>query len=250
MFEADTHEPTDIVRTLTMTFPELVKTPLNENGFSDYYWDGEAIESVQPGHNGEYQVERKTVLDCVNGVESIEEQLRKYSQDHPHCRLRCVIEGALEPAPGGVIAYTRQSGRDSMKGVFFRSRPGMYESIIGRILGWNEFLEVHWTASYIATAHWLAECYKRDQKPEEDRTTFKRYFKEVKWHPNKQVIKLMGAAGNDSNFGEKKAEDAIKVYGTAWAVMSSNPETISSKVRGVSRDGARLLLRNFGRFDV
>lgn len=250
MFEADVHEPTDIVRILAQVFPELYKTNLNEEGFADYYWDGESMESVYPGHNGEYQLERKTVVDLVNGIESIEDQLRRQNQLHPHCRLRAIIEGDIEPAPGGVTVYTRQSGRDNMKGTFMRTRPGMYESIIGAILGWNEFLEVHSSASYVSTAHMILEMYKRDQKPEEERETFKRYFKVIDWNPNKQVVRAMGAAGNDSNFGVKKAEAAIKVFGTAWALFSASPEEIASKVPGLSVDGARLLLRNFGRLDV
>lgn len=246
MIAVDRSEPTDIARYIEPVVDVTVLS-LNEDRWADYRWSGEIV-SHWPKHDGSYHVERKTWDDLADSVEQVEEQLREQLQHHPNSMLRLVVEGAIEPHPLGVMAYTRARGKDVLVGRV-KGRPGSYASIMGKIAGWYEFLDVYPTVSYPATAALLVELYKRDQKPEDERHTFQKHFKPAIWAPNPMVVKLLGVAGKDTNIGVEKAEALIMRFGTVWAVLSARPEEIA-QVRGISVDGAKLLLRRVGRLDV
>lgn len=246
MIEVDKSEPSDIIRLLEPAV-DVDLVALNIDRWADYRWSGEAI-SHWPNHDGTYHVERKTWQDMVGGVEDIENQLREQYQMHPKAMLRLIIEGAVEPHPTGVYVYQRAKGRDVMV-PRKEGHNGQYAAIWGKVAGWYEFMDVFQTASYPATAGLLVELYKRDQKPEDDRETFRKHYKVMTWHPNVQVMRLLGVAGRDTNIGVEKAEAIIAKFGTMWAAINASPEELA-QVRGISVGGAKFFLQKIGRLDV
>lgn len=245
--EVDGHEPTDIGRFIGQVVDVDVKD-LNTARWADYKWTGEVLP-YWPKHDGTYHLERKTWGDMASGVEEIEEQLRAQHAHHPEAVLRLLIEGGAEPGNGRqMIVYSRASGRDVMTG---RALGGSYKSLLGAIMGWQEFLEVlPWSTSYVSTAAIVVEQYQRDQKPMEERGTFQRYFKRIQWHPNPQVEKLIGMAARDDTVGVVMAERLIARFGTVWNLIHASPDTIAADVKGISKAGAVTMLRRMGRPDV
>lgn len=249
--QIDHHEPTDIIRFLEHGH-DLDVLPLNEAGWADYLWTGEQVD-WWPGHSGFYQMERKTWIDLAGNIDEVEDLLRRQRERHPDAVQRLVIEGSIEPIPGGVMVYTRAHGKNIMTGRPFGNgkQHGLYQKIMGSVSAWYEFLEVYPSASYPATAALLSELYTRDNKPVGERQTFRRYFKALpNWSPNPQVMRLMGAALNDSNIAVGRADDIIRVYGTFWAFASADPKIAASKIKGVSEATVRQFQRNLGRLDV
>ncbi|KKK95440.1 hypothetical protein LCGC14_2672760, partial [marine sediment metagenome] len=85
-----------------------------------------------------------------------------------------------------------------------------------------------------------------DQK--EGHTTFRRYFKEMDWHPNPQVQRLMSMGGS-LGIGAVRAEALIKRFGTVYNVATATPEMLAS-VDGMGKAVAVKFLRGVGRPDV
>jgi ERCC4-type nuclease len=250
--EVDIHEPTDIIRFLEPTPIDIKVTGLNDQGFADYYWTGELL-AWYPGHDGSYQIERKTATDLAGGADGIEEQIRREIRSHPGSYFRLIIEGNLEPAPGGgVIAYQRASGRDVMLGRRVAERQqGLYKKNIGQLAGWSEFIEVIPTTSYASTAATIVELYQRDQRSEDERSTFRRFFKTLpNWNPNPQVMRLLGLALNDTGVGVELAARIIEQYGTVWSFIHADPKEAAKRIRGISEAGVRQFQRKMGRLDV
>lgn len=240
VLRVDRSEPTDIPLYIQSTHPCRVED-LNDNGYADYVWD-----TIDGGRSN---VERKTWRDLATKGEEVENQVRGHLLNHPECKNRLLIEGAIEPSPAGVFTYSRQHGRNVMVGTETKGPPGMYKRIMGQVLGWSEYLEIVYSASYAATAITLAELYERDQKPDDLKTTFRRYFKSLTWRPNMQVNRLLGMAQNDSNLGPAKCEDIIDSYGTVWYAIHREPKEWAS-IPGIGEATARKFMRNIGRSDV
>ena len=156
----DNNEPDDIKRMIEPVFDFDVKA-LNQDRWADYFWIGEEV-SHWKNHDGSYHLERKTWGDLASGIEGVETQLREQNQAHPRAYHRLIIEGAIEPHPAGVQVYTRQQGKSVMTPKLM-GRPGSFASIMGRVAGWYEFLEVWMSATYPSTAAQVCELYKRDQ---------------------------------------------------------------------------------------
>ncbi len=121
---------------------------------------------------------------------------------------------------------------------------------IGRVYSWlynaSQYVEVFQTFSYELTCQFLVQAYKQDQKPPEEHKTFNRYFKKVTFHPNPQVLALMGMI---PGLGEVKAEALIGKFTTVWNVLSASPADLMT-VDGIGKGMANTMLQRIGRMDV
>ena len=108
----------------------------------------------------------------------------------------------------------------------------------------QKYVPVFMVPDYESLCVALVCFYKGDQK--EVHNTFNRHYKEMKFHPNPQVVMLMGAL---PGVGEKRAEALIDNFGTVWNVLSSRPEELE-EVDGIGKVLSKGLLRRVGRVDV
>ena len=92
----------------------------------------------------------------------------------------------------------------------------------------------------------LTAFYNADQK--EGHTTFQRYLKDITFHPNPMVQRLMGMGGH-LGIGAVRAEALIKRFGTVYNVATATPEMLAS-VEGIGKAVAVKFLRGVGRPDV
>lgn len=246
MIEIDQHEPLEVARFLEPVVEIEIK-PLNEVGWADYRWTGEALADSPLGV---YHHERKLWQDLVGGLDEVEDLLRRQHQSHPEAKHRLIIEGGgIEPAPRGVLVYYRPQGKSMMLSKLMGNQAGLYKRIMGWIAEVQRYIEIYQSVSIAATATLLHELYQHDQKPEEDRTTFRRHSKRINWNPNPQVARLLGMTLNDVGWGVVTCEELIKDRGTVWNITSASPQTLAL-TRGVSVNSAREFLRKIGRGDV
>lgn len=235
--EIDNHEAMEVVRLISPAV-DVEIAPLNSQGWADYRWRDINKQWVQ--------LERKTVSDLLSTAD-IEEQLREQKQRNPDAELRLLIEGVIEPAPTGVIIYSRQGGRNAFAGKYMGTQAGLFKRIAGWEYQVQKFAEVYYSSSWAASAAKIVEMYQNDQ--EESHSTFRRHFKPMIWHPNPQVKKLLGLASNDTGIGVQLAERLIAKFGTVWNVASAQPMEIA-EVTGISQLGAKKFLQAIGRMDV
>lgn len=238
MLRIDTNEPPEILKLLMQCEPNTSLEPLNDEGLADYFWFGAEYDS---------NLERKTWNDVASDADAIEVQLYKQHILHPECRHRLLIEGLMAPEPNGVSVYSETISTGHSKWRDYPGKPGMYSRLISQVLGWGEFIEILPPSPNVSSsALMIAALYHRDQKPDAERTTFRRYFKQITWRPNLQVSRLLGMALNDTNIGPDRAEDLIDEFGTVWNTIHAAPEDWS-KLRGFSAATARNFLRKIGR---
>jgi ERCC4-type nuclease len=236
MLEADVHEPTEKFLTYVRPAVDCKVTVLNEHLWADYRWKN---------HDGSWtQVERKTWGEILANVDSVEDQLRRHLKNQPEARLLFILEGMVEDTSDGVHILTpAKSNNVWVKGYRSGTR-------IGRIYSWlynaSQYVEVFQTFSYELTCQFLVQAYKQDQKPPEEHKTFNRYFKKVTFHPNSQVLALMGMI---PGLGEVKAEALIERFNTVWNVLSASPADLMT-VDGIGKGMANTMLQRIGRMDV
>ena len=249
--EFDNHEPKDIIRYVEPVV-DVVEADLNTHGYGDYFWTGEILDWY-PGHDGSYQLERKTATDLAGGADAIEDQIRREIKAHPESYFRLLVEGNLEPAPGGgVMAYQKASGRDVMiSRKYGGNQQGLFKKVVGQVAGWSEFVEIVYSASYASTSMILVELYRRDNRAADERTTFRRFFKPMPaYTPNQQVQRLVGAALNDTGIGIEIGQRIIEQYGTVWAFIHADPKAAAGRIKGISENTVKVFMRKLGRLDV
>lgn len=239
VIDIDIHEPMEIVRMVDAVVGATV-IDLNTTQWADYRYTGSG---------GYYHWERKTAYD-LTGTNDIEDQLRGQLQAHPDAHHRLVIEGVFEPAPSGLLVYRRALGKNIFTGGIVGKQPGLFKKVAGWVYEVQKYTEVYFTASMASTAALICEAYSLDQEPEDEHTTFKRHFKKSTWHPNKQVMRLMGLSWGDQTIGVVTAERAIEAFGTVWNFINADPREIGGRVRGLSKEGAASFLNHIGRMDV
>jgi ERCC4-type nuclease len=101
----------------------------------------------------------------------------------------------------------------------------------------------------------LIAFYRADQK--EGHTTFLRYLKEMTFHPNLMVQRLMGM-GEHLGIGATKAEALIGRFGTVYNVATATPEMLAAvewtsdkgRKQRLGEAAAIKFLRGVGRPDV
>jgi len=237
LFGIDVYEPEEALPTLSPIIPCAVQ-PLNNEGYADYLWTG--VE-------GRQQVERKTWYEILGGLDSVEDQLRRQLQAHPNIRLILIVEGVAVPSVTGTTVF-----KETTKGkrhLFYAGKSyflGPMKGVYAWLYEVGKYIEVHQTPTYGATLNMLTAFYKADQK--EGHTTFQRYLKEITFHPNPMVQRLMGM-GSHLGIGATRAEALIKRFGTPYNVATATPEMLAS-VEGVGKAIAIKFLRGVGRPDV
>lgn len=236
MLSCDVHEPTDkFLKYVSPAVPCEIAI-LNEHLYADYKWTGLDGRVTQ--------VERKQWGEVFANVDSVEDQLRRHMSNQPEARLLLIIEGMFaEDSQGVHFLNPAKGGNVWVKG--FRSGTRM-----GRVYSWmynaSEYVEIFQTFSYELTCQFLVQAYNQDQKEEGQHKTFNRYFKKVTFHPNPQVLALMGMA---PGLGEVKAEALIDRFTTVWNVLNADPADLMD-VAGIGSKMATTILQRVGRTDV
>ncbi|KKM79520.1 hypothetical protein LCGC14_1349100 [marine sediment metagenome] len=237
VFGIDVHEPAEALPTLSPVIPCAVQ-PLNSEGYADYLWTGV---------DGRQQVERKTWYEILADLDSIENQLRRQLQAHPNVRLILVVEGVAVPSPTGTTVF-----KETTKGkrhLFYAGKSyflGPMKGAYAWLYEVGKYIEVHQTPTYGSTLNMLTQFYKADQK--EGHTTFQRYLKEMTFHPNPMVVRLMGM-GSHLGIGPARAEALIRKFGTVYNVATASPEQLAA-IDGMGKAIAVKFLRGIGRPDV
>ncbi len=236
MLLIDSNEPKEGIQYISPSVSCTVAA-LNANGWADYRWDTLA--------GGETNVERKTWGEILANVDAVEEQLRKHQERHPQARTVFVLEGWAVEDMMGTKLVVPVGGKQNFWGLGHGS-----STRLSRIWSWlyaaSEYVEVFQTANYFQTCGLLVAMYKQDMKEPETKRIFQRHFKEVVFHPNPQVLKLMAI---EPGFGEKRAEALIERFTTVWRVLNSSVAELST-VPGIGPTLASRLLQRIGRPDV
>lgn len=231
--ECDVHEPELAMRLLAPSVP-VSREILNERGWADYRWQN---------HEGKWvQVERKTWSEVLASIDAVEDQLRRHLANQPEARLLFLLEGVVTVTFEGtyVMKYVKEG---SLLAKNWKSG-----TRLGRVYSWlysiSGFVEVFQTFDYAMSCQFLAQAYMNDQKAIHQ--TFNRHFKKVMFHPNPQVVSLMGLA---PNLGEKRAEALIDRFTTVYNVMIASPADLMD-VNGIGKGLAHSILARVGRTDV
>jgi len=233
MLNIDQHEPPGAMAAMASAVPCQVAV-LNERGWADYMW--------KRADGGYTQVERKTWGELLGSIDKIEDQLRRHKANQPDARLIFVLEGLAVPNFSGTTLL-RSTNKDRVFTAGYTTTQRM-----SQVYAWlyqvSTFVEVFQTPTTDATYSALTAFYKGDQKDEH--RTFQRPFKEITYHPNPQVVQLMGLL---PGIGEKRATALIKKFSTVWNVVSASPKELQ-KVEGIGPTLSTTMLRKIGRWDI
>lgn len=245
-FKADFHEPSEILSRLEQVafLQDLEVSALNDSGWADYYYTGSPCYC----HNStEYNCERKTWRDLLD-LESVEAQLQNQLIKHPTAHHRFYLEGVAEPAVKGIYLYSKAQGQNVFRAGLIGERQQTYKQITNWLHQIGKYWEVVQTASMAGTANAIAANYEADQREENSHGTLKRMFKPYDYHPDPQVMRIMGGAG-DVPVGPKLAEAIIKKFGTSYRAWKA-PMEEWLEVPGIGNKLATNYLRGIGRGDV
>ena len=232
----DIHEPEQACSLIGQSI-ECDQNNLNDRGYADYLWDG---------ISGKQQVERKTWVEVLAGLDSVEDQLRREMQAHPDVRLILILEGLATPMMAGTEVWAPT--KSATKRLYFPGKS--FGTPIQKVYAWlyqvSKYIEVYCTADFNTTVKALVTFYKADQT--EDHNTFHRYLRLVDFHPNPQVEGLINIM-KGTNIGAVRAQTLISAYGTIWNVLSQSAKALA-EVDGMGLKTAQQLLRKVGRPDV
>jgi len=232
----DVHEPEDAAPLIGQSIEVKVES-INSQGYADYLWGGVA---------GQKQWERKQWYEILGDMDKVEDQLRREVQAHPEVDTALVIEGLATPSHQGSTIWTLSKAKTRQ--VYYANKPN--RTSMSKAYAWiyavNKFMPVYFTPNFGATCVFLVAAYKADQK--EEHATFSRYFRDMDFHPNPQVVALMNLS-RSAGVGPARAQALIKRFGTLWNVLNQMPQTLAS-VDNMGETTARKLLRKVGRTDV
>lgn len=234
MLKIDGNEPVEALIQIQIAVPAQVAR-LNDEGWADYMWDS-VDEAVH--------WERKQWGEITNGMDRVEDQIRREKKAHPNARLGLIVEGVATPSIMGTQLWSLSKNKD----VIYKSREQQvrYSMVAAWLYQVQKFVEVIYTSDFKATCQMLVSMYQSDQK--EEHTTFARYLKTMDWSPNPQVKKLM-ALGDGIGIGAVKAEALIRRYGTIHNILMASPQELAL-TDGIGKVLALKLLRSVGRPDV
>lgn len=235
MLEVDVHEP-DKFEALVRPVMPCDRLALNEAGWGDYRWQTVSGRWVN--------VERKTWGEVLASIDAVEDQLRRHKKNQPEARLIFVLEGYIDPNTDGTHILKKAANNNVwVKGHRSGTR-------VSRVYSWlyniSEFVETFQTGDYNMTCQFLVQAAKQDEKEEHEHKTFNRYFKKITFHPNPQVMQLMGLM---PGIGEVKCEALIAEFTTVWNVLNASPAELM-RVHGIGTTLATTLLQRVGRVDV
>lgn len=236
--KVDTHEPSEAFQMLSQTTLGTEMAPLNDQGYADFLW---------PCFGGGLkQAERKQWGELLSDLDAIEDQLRRQMQAHPDVPLMLIAEGLALTGQMGTMVYKRARHKANILVC-----KGTYPKSLNLVYAWlyqvSKYIEVYFTADLVATCTALTAFYKADQK--EEHHTFHRYLKDVTFHPNPQVQRLLGLTSKTSGVGPALCQALIKEFGTVWRVLNAKPGQLQV-VEGVGPKLAVKILRDVGRADV
>ncbi len=234
--QIDNHEPSRLVDLIAPTVPYVV-TDLNNRGYADFLWESQ---------EGPRHLERKTWENLLSGVGAIEEQLHRQIEAHRDTRLMLLVEGIVVPIVdpiGGTGVLHQTAGNPRL---YYQSTSSKVSltALFAWIYQVSKYVEVFTTPDIETTARAIVAFFSSDQK--ENHQTFRRYLKEVTFHPNPQVTSLMGML---PGLGPVKSESLIGRFGTVWEVLKASPMQLA-EVRGIGVKEATKWLRLIGRPDV
>lgn len=233
MINIDVHEPEEAERFLG-TSCEVSRWSLNDAGVADYMWKDHEGRMVH--------VERKTWGELLGSIPKVEDQLRRHMTNQKDARLLFILEGLAVPVQSGT-RLLKPTNRDTLY-VMGMSSTFRMSQVYAWLYQVQKYAEVFFSPNYYGTCTAMSSFYKGDQKPEHE--TFKRHFKKVTFHPNPQVVQLMGVM---PGVGEKRAEALIRQFSTVWNVVSAKPGELA-RVDGIGVKLASQLLQRVGRPDV
>mgnify|MGYP001565151833 CR=1 FL=1 len=229
----DSYEPVEIEALIKQVIPDSFRTDLNRNGLPDYCWY--MFDTTLEG------AERKQVGEVLSDMDGVEEQLTR--ELYTCKKLILIVEGVLEPKPGGCQSYIlNKDGRYYRPNRFFKTQYSRYE-------GWLVSLErqgmlVWRTPSWIATAEALVRLQRSAER--ERHTALQRYVKpRPEFHPDPQVMSLMNIV--DGGIGPELATRLIATFRTVYNVLRAPPELLAEQVDGMGLVRAKTLLRAAGR---
>jgi hypothetical protein len=235
--KVDVYEPDEIVNSLAQMFPDTCKLPLNQQGFADYLWSGKL---------GLEQAERKQIREICEGMERVEDQMRRHLQDQPEVKQYLIVEGVYLPTGDGGMQpfYLNKSGEGWWKGKEYDRR---YMSL-ARYTGFLEAIR-RMGVDVIEVPHWSVTVYKlsrlRVGNEKGDEGIMQRHVKIPLFHPDPYVVTLMGI--KDGGLGPELAQNCLSVFDTPAKLLSQEPETISQHVPGMTYAKAVKLLQAWGR---
>lgn len=241
VFEADSNEPAS--QLLSLIGPALnndIKiSALNVNGWADYRWqklDGTWVNA-----------ERKTWGELLANVDAVEDQMRRHLADQPKAVQVFVLEGWVEESMLGTHVI-QQVTRGNGNTLYGKGRAS--GTRLNRVYSWlyaaSQHVNVLQTGSFEQTCQLLVQMYKQDQKEDSQKKIFQRYYKQTNWHPDPQVLKLIGI---EPGLGEVRATALIARFSTVWNVLSATPKELT-QVPGIGMTIANKLLSGVGRSDV
>lgn len=237
----DQFEPTNIVQLLRQSLPVVTfPHPLNARGYADYMWkmwDG-MLE----------QAERKQANEIIRDMNGVEDQIRQQLQRHPEIVHWLIVEGIVEPAMRGLWTLKSKPYKGQSPEMVKYEPDRNHKAVpFVRYEGWLTGVErmgvrVRRTNDFSGTAMVLAGMYKSGQTAS---TTFQRHLKpQIPFHPNQQVMTLMGAY--EAEIGPVLGEALVKEFGTVAKIIQLNPETIAEMIPRMGVPKARKLLQSFG----
>lgn len=239
MIQIDVHEP-DYIANLIQQTTIIDRKPLNEWGFADYRWNG---------HNGATQAERKTWAELLTNPNAVEEQLSRQHRANPELRHILILEGIMIPVHDEFGAHCATISRAKKNPrVFYQQKgsprsPNLFYTWLYQA---STYIEVFQVPERDATAKAIVAFYKADQKDEN--RMFHRHLKQITFHPNPQVMGLMGIMP-DTRMGPISAENLIAKYGTVWNVINASVNELAT-MDGIGTKTARSLLQKVGRTDI
>jgi len=249
-FFFDNNEPELMLNLLMPVIDDLQLGAWNQAGYADYHWET---------HDGTLKnVERKTWSELLTNPDKVEEQLLRHMNSHPNSQTVFLLEGNAVVKDGGLAVLKPTGGK---KGIFVQGYTYKHRSLKG-IYAWlysvSKFVEVIQTTTSIESSYALAAMYDSDKKTEH--TTFTRHIKKTDFHPNPQVLQLMGVAPGT---GDVRASALINHCGTVWNVLTAglkcsncehnfsniNVEELTN-IKGIGQKTLENLYRGTGRTDI
>lgn len=240
MIQVDIYEPDEMLRLLNQV-TTAVKSPLNLNHLSDYFFDGYGDRT--------FQFSRKQAGELVGDLDEAEDQIRDY---YPNAdRNYQIIEGIISPTrlymqgkAVGITEHSFQSKHISTRDLgarlfcyqvepsgymqhghsFHAISESMFHAWIHRLA--EAGIPTYYTVTWVGTAKLLSAIYNNEQKPPDKHDTLKRIIipKLILTDPNPMVKTIMYLSrANKLDIGEVKAKAIASRYHSLLQLAVADP---------------------------
>lgn len=250
----DTSEPHNLEDLLKQSCP-VTRMALNQSSKADYYFGGADGKTRQ--------FNRVQAGELLSNIDSMEDELRRY-YDNADENYQ-IIEGIISPVAITkkdksllAISTRRQisnvriySYKMSPTGFIFGERAWDISNTL--LFAWLRGLErcgiiTYYTLNWMHTAQFLSAYYKSEQKPPENHTTLRRYYrpKIVTQEQNPLVKALMYLSiAYKIGIGEDRAKRIAAEYDSILDIAMSSVDELYS-IDGIGREVARKLFNAIG----